>query len=393
MATMVGHNLTRVKNRSQILKLIWRQPNISRVEVASTLSLSEATVSRAVRDLVGLNLVREAEETAPVSRPGKTPAALQPYPSTWRVLSVYFGVARITVSAVSLDGTICRQARYEPRRIDVATALDLIEDAFDSLDDGHLFSVGVSVSGVVDGGRGRVGYSSRYQWRDVPLKDLLEERLQRTCFVTNDTKAAILGEQWIGEGKGADDLVYVLIGEGLGMAMLLGGHIVEGGAGMAGELSAAVAQDGQMLGEAICSKGIREFFQSRVSSGESSSLAVEEADLKSVLKDAAAGDTVAGETIDMVVEHIAPIIYNTILMVDPRRVVMGGNLGESGSFLIERIRGAIRRYEGSNPSHWNRLVLGRLGEGAPVVGAAWLGVRSLLNGTPATWLTVEEGRG
>jgi glucokinase len=70
---------------------------------------------------------------------------------------------------------------------------------------------------------------------NVPVRDELCRRLGTKVILENDANAAALGEQWMGAGRGVDDLVLMTLGTGIGGGIISGGRIVRGSVGMAGE--------------------------------------------------------------------------------------------------------------------------------------------------------------
>ncbi len=84
---------------------------------------------------------------------------------------------------------------------------------------------------------------------NFPVRDEISRRIGVTVILENDANAAALGEQWIGAGRGVDDLVLLTLGTGIGGGIISGGRIVHGHAGMAGEIGHMTAYpDGNPCG-------------------------------------------------------------------------------------------------------------------------------------------------
>jgi glucokinase len=71
---------------------------------------------------------------------------------------------------------------------------------------------------------------------NFPARDALQSRLGAPVILENDANAAALGEQWIGAGRGCDDLVLLTLGTGIGGGIISGGRVLRGSQGMAGEV-------------------------------------------------------------------------------------------------------------------------------------------------------------
>jgi glucokinase len=72
-------------------------------------------------------------------------------------------------------------------------------------------------------------------WSDVPLADWLEPLLHRRVTCANDANCAAIGEAWLGAARGADDVLLLTLGTGVGGAVLLGGQLFTGAHGTAAE--------------------------------------------------------------------------------------------------------------------------------------------------------------
>lgn len=96
-------------------------------------------------------------------------------------------------------------------------------------------AIGISIGGPIDRERGTVSPLHQPQWREVPLRDLLQEWFGCPCFLEVDTDAAALGEWYIG-GVRDSPLVYVTLSTGVGGALLLEGRLYRGAAGVHPEL-------------------------------------------------------------------------------------------------------------------------------------------------------------
>jgi glucokinase len=81
-----------------------------------------------------------------------------------------------------------------------------------------------------------VGSNNLPQFEGFPVRDDIEHRLGTQVILENDANAAALGEKWIGAGKDVNDLVLLTLGTGIGGGIIIGGKVLHGHVGMAGEL-------------------------------------------------------------------------------------------------------------------------------------------------------------
>jgi glucokinase len=74
------------------------------------------------------------------------------------------------------------------------------------------------------------------EFENYPVRDEIEKRLGAKVILENDANAAAMGEQWMGAGRNVDDLVLLTLGTGIGGGIIIGGRVLHGQLGMAGEL-------------------------------------------------------------------------------------------------------------------------------------------------------------
>ncbi len=96
--------------------------------------------------------------------------------------------------------------------------------------------VGVGVAGQVDPATGVVQFAPNLDWHDFPLADCLRKSLGLTITVLNDVQAAAYGEARYGAARGENDAIALFVGTGVGGGIIIGGELVRGCAGSAGEI-------------------------------------------------------------------------------------------------------------------------------------------------------------
>jgi glucokinase len=101
----------------------------------------------------------------------------------------------------------------------------------------ELAGVGVGVPGFIRMAEGVVvGAANLPELNHFPMRQEIERRLGAQVILENDANAAALGEKWIGAGRDVDDLVLLTLGTGIGGGIIIGGRVLHGQVGMAGEL-------------------------------------------------------------------------------------------------------------------------------------------------------------
>ncbi len=157
----------------------------------------------------------------------------------WAV-GVDLGGTKIEAAAISEEGEVLEKARTPTNVEGGAEAIvqqisDLSKELMDKVD-GRPIGLGVGVAGQIDPKSGTVLSAPNLHWDHFPFKEKLEESLSLLTKITNDVKAAALGEALFGAAKGADTVVCVFIGTGIGGGIVEKGHLIDGASNVAGEV-------------------------------------------------------------------------------------------------------------------------------------------------------------
>ena len=108
--------------------------------------------------------------------------------------------------------------------------------------DSTSLGMGVGVAGQIERGTGLVKFGPNLGWRNVPLAAELSSASGLQVRVTNDVRAAAIGEWLFGAGRGGTDLVCVFVGTGIGGGIIADGRLLEGCSNTAGEVGHMTVQ-------------------------------------------------------------------------------------------------------------------------------------------------------
>lgn len=263
---------------------------------------------------------------------------------------------------------------------------DALADA--DLDRSAVVAVGIGTPGVVMGGT--VGNASNVPGFDdrFDLAAALNDRLDLPVRVANDVTAAAVGEHALGGGRGADDVLAVFAGTGVGGGLVLGGLPFEGSHGGAGEFGHLVIRQGG----AVCPCGRRGCVEA-YAGRKAMELAAERAlasgtptVLFEVMEDKGKtratsgvfqtalerGDELVADLIDDAISALGAGIASTVNLLDLEVVVLGGGLTDKlGETFVARVEAAMRPHLFLEPPRV-RLVAATLGDESGAVGAALL---------------------
>lgn len=262
-----------------------------------------------------------------------------------------------------------------------------------------LAAVGIGVPSVVDFETGRVVSSVNIPLADVPLRQVLSDRLGVPVFVDNDATVAALAEAHDENLRlVAHNLVMITIGTGVGGGIVLGGRIYRGATGGAGELGHTIIglalsgttpvpaagtfpQRGSLEYEAA-GHALDRFAAQCASVAPDSALGKLAAQGKPVLGaeavDAAQeGDADAARIVEIWGERLGIGIANVINTFDPEEVVIGGGAARAGDLLLEPARRVAREYVLPGLGRRTRVRLACHGVRSGVLGAALLAAHEL----------------
>jgi glucokinase len=215
----------------------------------------------------------------------------------------------------------------------------------------EIYAIGVGVAGISNPETGILFTSPNLpELRDVPLRDIMQERLGKKTFVINDANAAVLGEFYFGAAQGAHNFIYITLSTGIGGGIVIDGKIYTGAIGAAGEVGHMTIDDNGP----ICNCGNRGCWETlasgtalareakhRIKEGfRTSILEYAEGDVEKVTAQvihsaAKHGDSLAKELIAQTGYYIGVGLANLINIFNPELIVIGGGLSNIGDMLLK----------------------------------------------------------
>ncbi|MER6328886.1 ROK family protein [Streptomyces sp. NPDC001034] len=267
------------------------------------------------------------------------------------VIALDVGGTGMKAALVGDDGALLHRARRATGRergpdAVVAGILDFAAElyAYGAEHHGTPAAAGIAVPGIVDEEHGTAVYAANLGWKDVPLRDLLAERLGVPVALGHDVRAGGLAEGRIGAGRGADRFLFVPLGTGIAGAIGIDGRVESGAHGFAGEIGHVVVRPGG----APCpcgQRGCLERYASAAAVSEAWAAAGgnPDADAADCARAVAAGDPAARRVWREAVDALADGLVTALTLLDPRTLIIGGGLAEAGEVLFQPLRDAVRR--------------------------------------------------
>ncbi|WP_037913991.1 ROK family protein [Actinacidiphila yeochonensis] len=381
--------------RLRVLEALHTTPRSSRPELVRLTGLSRATVSSLISDLIAVGLVTEddgPEETEP-RRTGRPAQSLSLVPTAGFAIGADIGHQHVRVILCDLFGAVLWE-HWVAKEVDRAPdeTLDLVAVLVNralqetGVDRDRVLGIGAGIASPVEKGSGALGAEGIMPgWVGMRLTDELARRTALPVRVTNDANAGALAERMYGAGRQAGDMVYVRLSAGIGAGIVSGGRLMLGARGLAGEIGhLPLTTDGL-----ICRCGNRGCLETVASPvaiarllSESWGHPVAARDLPTLI---AQRNTGALRAVRDAGESVGRALSTLVTLLNPRLIVVGGDLAGAGEDILEPMRSGVRRHTLPSAVEGVEIVTGGLGDGAEVRGAAGLVLADapqLLSGAP-----------
>src|SRR3954452_21302980 len=233
--------LLRTLNQGALMQQLRDRGPLSRAQLARDTGLSKPTVSQAVAELELAGLVRAVGPAAPAR--GRTAILYEPDPTAGYVVGIDIGRAWIRVAVADLGGSIIAR-RDSPNRARTGAAVvrTVAREARAAVKDAgigwkRVVHTVVGSPGVFDPSTGRLWHAPNLpDWSKPGLADELRDALTPSTAIENDENLAAVGERDFGRGRDARSFVYVELGTGLGVGIVIDGELYRGARGAAGEV-------------------------------------------------------------------------------------------------------------------------------------------------------------
>jgi predicted NBD/HSP70 family sugar kinase len=339
-----NRKLIRQMNEAVVLGIVHDQGPISRIEIADLANLSPATISGIMSKLIRLGLVREQELGR--STVGRPRVLVEIARDAGCVIGVKLTETQLIGTLTDLGAeaiavqTLPLASDRSPEAV-VAELARLVAELRTAAPERRFFGVGVGLAGAIDRKAGICRFSPYLPWRDVPLRQLLEQRMGTPVVIENDVSALTLAERWFGGGAELTDFVVVTLGRGVGLGMVLDGRLYRGGSGAGGEFGHLTIDPRgprcdcgktgcleALIGEPALARQVVAIRGVGTSLDEGAALArTGDVELRAVF-------AAAGETLGLALSGI-------INVLNPTRVIVGGEGAQMVDLLLDPMRAAL----------------------------------------------------
>ena len=346
-------NTIRDINRQIVLNYVREREPISRAEIARETNLQRSTISAIVEALKMEGLVEEVGEGE--STGGRRPTLLRLRTAGAIAIGVAITPTLTTLATSDLAGRVIEQEEFltnpDPTRT-LNRVIALVRE-FSRRNKG-IEAVGVSLPGLVDPSTGHAVYVPYFQWRDIPIAEVISTAVGLQVVIDNDANAVALAELWFGRPEVSDarDFILVLVAEGVGTGIIFDGQVYRGRSGAAGEFGHMVIGTHAPVACSCGNYDCWEAFASEraalarylKSSGEASS---SQLGFRQLIDRALAGEANAKTALIDTAHFLGVGISNLVVGFSPEAVVVGGDIVRAWPLvenaLTETIEHSVRR--------------------------------------------------
>ncbi len=255
-----------------------------------------------------------------------------------------------------------------------------------------ILGLGVTIPGLIDI---KTGVSYSYPlFGDKPLNEVFEEKFGLTTVIEHDTKAMALGEAWFGLAREIPNVLFVNIGSGIGLGIIINGQLYHGHSGFSGEFGhIQMNPEGQLCycgkigcletiasGTALVKKSKEMIMQGK--STMMTNLVDNNADnikLKTIIDGAFKGDLFAIELIEEAGEYLAKGLSVLIHLFNPEAIIIGGEMAEAGNLITDPVQQKLNKYTMLRLKTDTRILLSDLKQEAGLYGVLTIAVDRVFN--------------
>ncbi len=384
-------------NRMIVLKMIQDQGPINKSEIAKRAGLSIPTVMKITEHFEKEGLIRtigKGESTG-----GKRPDLLEFNSDAYYVIGVDIGRRQVKAILMDLNANALEKSSCPVLEDHVEIPDIFVRDVVEQINrlitgggvpQDKIMGIGVGMPGIIDHTQGYVRFSPDFNWTDVSLIGLLRDHLPYRIMVENANRALALGEYSYGAGKGATHMFCINLGHGIGGAIINHGELSHGACGSSGEFGHMVMDPAGPLCdcgnygclEAIASgNAIAKRAAAEIAASRDTALAkcVTRIEAENVFKAAKEEDPVSREIVKECISTLGFAIASVINLLDPDVIVIAGGISKSWDCYRDLLLDAVRQHKMKYSGEKARIVLNKLGDYGPAIGAAALLVQTFIN--------------
>lgn len=382
-------------NKKKIVTSFFYNLNLSIPELAKELNLSIPTVTKLVNEMVEEGVLNDYGKSE--SKTGRKPSTYGLNPLSGYFLGIDIKSNHLNIGLCDFRGEIVRQDFDIPitnSTVPIETVNEICHYANEfiknsGIDKNKILNVCINVSGRVNPS---TGYSySQFTFSETPITEIVAEKIDVPVCVENDTRSMTYGESLRGVVNGEKNILYINLGWGIGLGMIMNGVLYDGKSGFAGELGHIHAFDNEIMchcGKKGCLEtevsgmALHREILSSINNGSVSYLTpkVENGEpitLNDIIEAINNEDLLCLDLLEKIGLKLGEQIANMINIFNPELVVVGGTLSAAGDSILQPIRLAVKKYSLKLVNNDSKIVCSKLHEKAGIIGACMTARRQM----------------
>ncbi|MBU0700808.1 ROK family protein [bacterium] len=308
------------------------------------------------------------------------------------VIGIDIGGTKIDAGIIDSSGKILKKTRiYTKAHEGLDAVVQRIYDAIELVaadSKASIRGIGIGAPGQVDVKNGIVIFAPNMGWKDVELRRLIHERYKLPVEIENDANCGALAEAKFGAGSGANSLIWITVGTGIGGGIIISGKLMQGAGFAGGEIGhMTIKEKGPVCGcgnkgclEALAAGPaiIHQIRDKIIAGTQTSILKIVDDDLNKITVEIAAkaadmGDNLSHKELNRAGKYLGIGVANLANILNPEVIILGGGVMEvAGHHLLKIIKNTVQNRALSQARANLRIELARLGNDAGLIGASLL---------------------
>jgi N-acetylglucosamine repressor len=354
-----GMNLEDVQemNRALVIRLLRRAKVCSRAELAKRTGLQQATITNIVNDLIKWGLVLETGIIE--GEKGRRSIGITLNTDAYRVMGIRLTRYYFTVGLFDLFGT---QEKILREPIDISDGssvvlqkiIAVVKAVLEASRRYTILGIGAAIPGPYVRTEGRMALMTEYPgWEGISIEKELASALPVPVCLEHDAKAGALAEWWLSPRRVEHEtMIYVAAGQGIGAGIVIGGKLIRGALGIAGEIGhisidfagprCACGNNGCL--EHYCSSIalVREVKKGLIDHPQSP--LAKDLSFSSIVKALQAGDELARAAVKKAAWHLGFGLVSVVNAFNPDIIVIGDEMAQLGDILLATVRSTVESH-------------------------------------------------
>lgn len=383
-----NHHLTKIQNRSMVLKMICTGKNITRIDISRQTSLSKMSVSNIVNELIAEGYVAEEAEQLKNNSIGRNPISLKPNTEIHRVLGIYISrdYADAMLSNLKCEVLYKTQCTFDfdetetsfIEKIKILTSNILNSE---NVKGKNIAGIGISCIGPLDIENGIILEPPNFhKIRSIHIKDLLEKEFGYKVYINNDMNASAIAEKLYGKGRLFSDFIYLGVTNGVGSGIISNNSLFMGSMGFSGEVGhMTINFDGPQCtcGNTGCLELYASIPKIVDQARDSVLLGMDTAlvnytniEWKDIVDQAFMGDKLSNNLIDRLCLYISIALVSLINLYDPQAIYLGHEIALAGELVTKKLEAYIKDKTLSSRYKEVPVEISAFGDEVPLIGSA-----------------------